>query len=322
MNSSLYKPTDPSIWTGRVDGDGPLHRRYHQVIKPVDLGGKLTPTTDPSWALLGFSSDEGVRRNKGRVGAADGPDAIRKAMASLPVHDSSLKLFDGGDITCANGDLEDAQQILSQHVAGLIRAGYRTCVLGGGHEVAYGHYTGVANALGDQSVGIINIDAHFDLRDDSGGPSSGTPFRQIREDLQSTQRPFRYLCMGIQQCSNTRFLFDRADAWGVEYVMAEDLMGQTGEMVQDKLDWFMEAVDAIYLTICLDVFSASIAPGVSAPNALGLLPRDVTPWLRNIVLSGKLVAMDVAEMNPSLDRDGITARLAGCLLDECFQVSV
>ena len=58
------------IWQGRNDGEGEAHLRIHQVINTQ---------ADASYALIGFGSDEGVKRNKGRLGAADAPDVARLA---------------------------------------------------------------------------------------------------------------------------------------------------------------------------------------------------------------------------------------------------
>ena len=66
-------------WQGRHDGDGEEHRRIHHVVNT---------TQHASFALIGFGSDEGVKRNKGRLGAADAPDMIRAQLANLPVHQS------------------------------------------------------------------------------------------------------------------------------------------------------------------------------------------------------------------------------------------
>ena len=81
-------------------------------------------------------------------------------------------------------------------------------ILGGGHETAYGHYLGVRNYIGKEAkLGIINIDAHFDLRPYNEQPSSGTMFRQILEQDENSS----YLVLGIQRYGNTQALFDKAD---------------------------------------------------------------------------------------------------------------
>ena len=100
-----YKKPDQSQWYGRIDStDNYDAFRWHQWIQPLDLTS-FTPLSknEVHVALLGFASDEGVRRNQGRTGAAKGPSSIRKELRNLPCSfTQSLKLYDAGDIFCEN----------------------------------------------------------------------------------------------------------------------------------------------------------------------------------------------------------------------------
>lgn len=98
--------TPAPAWTGRNDGPGPEHARWHSVINT---------STAPGAALLGFAEDEGVRRNGGRVGAADGPEALRAALGSLAVHDEFPR-HDAGTVVTEGKDLESAQAEVSDKV--------------------------------------------------------------------------------------------------------------------------------------------------------------------------------------------------------------
>lgn len=100
----------PFIWQGRTDGDTEEHLRIHQVMN------KNTPA---QFALIGFASDEGVRRNKGRLGAKAGPDAIRQQLAGLPIH-HPLSIRDAGTVRCDDGDLEAAQRRLSDELINIL----------------------------------------------------------------------------------------------------------------------------------------------------------------------------------------------------------
>src|SRR5262249_27211962 len=153
--------------------EGPGAVRWHQRVKP------LTDNSPPGVVLVGFACDEGVRRNGGRVGAKDGPRAIRKALANMAWHQEH-PVYDSGDVLCVGEDLEGAQERLAEAVAALIRAGHRPLVLGGGHETAWGTFCGIMASQPDQTLAIVNIDAHFDLRS-ADRPNSGTPFRQIAD---------------------------------------------------------------------------------------------------------------------------------------------
>jgi formiminoglutamase len=69
----------------------------------------------------------------------------------------------------------------------------------------------------------------------------------------------------------------------------------------------------VYLTVCLDVLPGAQAPGVSAPAPLGVPLAQVERLIDQVLASGRLVAADIAELNPALDRDGLTARVAARL---------
>lgn len=300
-------------WTGRTDPEADSWR-WHQKIQPVQSDSPA------GMALIGFACDAGVQRNHGRPGAIHGPQALRKQLANLPWLQTA-PLYECGDIVCDDGDLETAQQQLASHIAAQLQAGHQPIVLGGGHEIAFASWSGLAQHLAatesQPRIGIINFDAHFDLRDPQcQATSSGTPFAQIAEVCAHKHWMFHYACFGVSRMSNTPALFNRADALGVCY--AEDLQMTVPQLnlLQQRLDRFMQACDHLYLTIDLDVFPASQAPGVSAPAARGVSLEVIEPLLIQIRNSGKLRLMDLAELNPELDIDAHTARLAARLIHQ------
>ena len=314
----MYKPATKEAWKGRVDAqDGELGKRWHQAVQLLDLSASVPsiPQGEIAFAFIGFCCDEGVRRNQGRVGAATGPGALRGAMASFAHHmPEETALYDAGDVLCINSNLEEAQEQLGKKIALLLQHGYRPLVLGGGHEIAYGHYLGLEKATENSILGVLNFDAHFDLRSYAQQPSSGSPFLQIADRLSSLNREFKYKVLGLQEYGNTRILFKTADELGVAYTFAEHVQLPNLPQLQQDLGAFLEEVDAVYITVDLDVFAAAFAPGVSALNALGLQPEVVLELLRYVARSGKLLSIDIAELNPTLDIDNRTAKLGAALL--------
>lgn len=162
----------PRPWTGRYDGDGEAHRRWWQAVTPADESTSaphVPGTAGRPAVLLGFCSDEGVRRNKGRTGAAAAPAAIRSALGPL-AHHSDRPVTDAGDVVVRDGELEAGQARAGLAVSALLDGGHLTLLLGGGHETAYASYLGVAGsrAVRDgRRLGVLNLDAHFDLRDEA-----------------------------------------------------------------------------------------------------------------------------------------------------------
>lgn len=296
------------LWQGRIDPerDSP---RWHQCIQTLSMDSQ------PGIVLLGFASDEGVRRNQGRVGAVNGPLAIRKALANLAWHRQG-PAYDAGDVLCADGDLESAQARLGHNVCALLDAGHLPVVLGGGHEVAFGSWQGIAEHLagGMPRIGIINFDAHFDLRDPAYARSSGTPFAQIAEQCAARGWPFAYACLGVSRASNTRALFQRAAELDVLVREDREIREASLTAISTELQSFIASCDAIYLTIDIDVLPACEAPGVSAPAARGVPLALLEPLLETVRDSGKLRLVDLAELNPEYDIDARTAKVAARLI--------
>jgi formiminoglutamase len=270
------------------------------------LGNRLGKNDPPLAVLLGFPSDEGVRRNGGRVGAAGGPKAIRPALYRLTADPRSEQFEDLLGRTRDLGDLEISrnlefdQQHLGEALSPYLEQGAFVIVLGGGHETSYGHFQGYAR--GSQPVEILNWDAHADVRELKDGKGhSGSPFRQAIEDPSGKCR--RYTVAGLQPHSMARAHLD--------YV------GKHGRAVWRE-EVTREAIDELYRGVAgpalvsfdLDAVTDAEAPGVSAPTSAGL-PTEL--WLAAADTAGRCPAVtsaDVVELNPAVDRDGQTARLA------------
>ena len=312
-----YIPSEKTIWQGRQDVSRNAY--YFQVMQLLDLTHQPEKNTEgPGFALLGFQCDAGIARNLGRTGAAQGPDNIRACLAKLAIPATDVTYYDAGDIICRDDGLEAAQAALAETIALLLNQKLTPIVLGGGHELAYGHYLGLANQ--HQRLAIVNFDAHFDMRplmDETRG-NSGTPFLQIAETCKNLRKSFHYYCLGVQPASNTNVLFETAKAHQVQYLLADDFhlaWHKTEQMVKQIIADY----EAIYISVCLDVFASAFAPGVSAPQPLGVLPWQIVPLLRQLSASGKVVSYDIAELSPPYDVDQRTAKLAAYLIDEIMR---
>lgn len=313
MVINYYEPPNQSLWQGR--SDTLPNERIFQWVDCINVNEKPLTGARSSKAILGFCSDEGIRRNQGRPGAQFGADALRRQLAGLAYHGTTA-LLDIGNINCSDTQLEAAQQAFAQLIHHCHAQQLPTIALGGSHEIAWAHFLGLAPHY--PKLGIINFDAHFDIRlPSSHRPStSGTPFAQIKQYCDDNHRDFHYCCLGIQHAANTKSLFERADEWHINYLTAEQMHQEPLTKQIAFINQFLTQHDAIYLTICMDVFAESYAPGVSAPQSLGIIPTQVIPLLKIITQSGKVVGLDIAELSPPLDEHDKTARLAARLLAE------
>ena len=303
-----------ALWSGRDDGPDPAARRWHQVVQFIDLAKQLEHFFDPTICVIGYASDAGVRLNQGRVGAAEGPSRLRARMAPFP-EVRGVTILDGGDVV-SGASVLDTQHSLAWAVERIVRAGAMPVILGGGHDMAYGHFLGVAQARG-RAPACINFDAHLDMRPlGDGGPNSGTPFTQAMEWCHAHAMPFRYAALGTQRLGNTAALFERAHDSGALIVDGDGFALDTIEEVMEALN---EEVgdEELCLSIDLDVFAAAYAPGVSAPAAMGIVPDAAFRRLyRGILESERVMGVEIAELCPALDLDDRTARLGASLVFE------
>src|SRR3990167_2852821 len=180
---SRYLPPNPTIWQGQADiPDGSC---FFQHVRLLDLLAHKPQKTAPiTFALLGFKCEEGVERDLGRTGASEGPIAIRQQLAKLPFQNAQIHCYDAGNIVCIDHDMEQSQRALSEVVATLLSQNIRPLIIGGGHEIAFGHYLGIAKVYPPaRRLGILNFDSHFDLQSlkPIHRPSATTAFYQIAE---------------------------------------------------------------------------------------------------------------------------------------------
>ncbi len=258
--------------------------------------------------IVGFPQDEGVRRNGGRVGAAQAPDESRRWLYRLVAYDASrqadlaaLGTIDVGNVAVSD-DLEASQVALGEVVGELLLRGSVPIVLGGGHETAYGVYLGHVRAK--RPVAVLNLDAHLDVRPTIAGKGhSGSPFRQMMEHTECPLPGSHYTCVGAQPFSVSREHAEFVTRNGGAIHWADDELSLGPRLLDTP------GVD-LHLSLDADVVRAADVPGVSAPNPVGLSGSQVA---RFIGLAGEHFrsgSVEVVEINPRFDPDGRSARWA------------
>ncbi|MBP2832050.1 formimidoylglutamase [Aquimarina sp. U1-2] len=302
----------PNIKSWQTSRSSMKQLYFHEKVDFLNIKHDEMPKKQEKlFAMLGFACDEGVRRNKGRTGASYGPEAIRQMLAPLANHfETSMTILDAGDVLWTEANMENTHNETTLCIAKLLQHHIFPIILGGSHDLAHAHYKAIKKIYPNKKIGIINFDAHFDLREVTDRGTSGTPFYQIAQE----NDVFHYLCLGIQKESNHRELFNRAEALKVQYVLNTEFTTKNKKEIYKTVNDFIDQVDLIYLTIDMDGFSSIYAPGVSAPSPLGFTPDIAMQTIQQISKSNKLVSADVVEVNPKYDIDNCTARLAARLI--------
>jgi formiminoglutamase len=269
--------------------------------------------------LIGFPQDEGVRRNQGRPGAAAAPHEIRRWLYRLTPWDCQVDVnlakhppLDLGNIRI-EGSLEDTQEALAEVIAAVLGSGAIPIVLGGGHETAYGHYLGYVKA--QRRVGIINIDAHLDVRPTLQGLGhSGSPFRQALEHPSQPLLGRRYVCVGAQPHNVSREHLSFVRQRDVIVHWNKKASEYLYDLLQDDLERLTEDGCSVYLTLDADAVRAADVPGVSSPNPTGLSGQEVLDCVREAGWSPEVSSFDLVEINPTYDLDGRSARWAALVI--------
>lgn len=255
-----------------------------------------------SVALIGLADDLGVELNGGRIGASQGPNAFRSALARYGVADPAgwewPRVFDVGNVMPSPGDdaaaLDETHRRVTETVRSVLefsRGRLFPIAVGGGHDLTYPFARGVIEYWSSRGVKIesaVYFDAHLDVRETAG---SGMPFRRL-----------------VETCGITRLAVFGASA------MAND---------RDHVRWFEEH-GGVYAeqwkltgpsvaSFDLDVLDASHAPGVSAMNPAGWSVVEAAEIVEAAGRSSQVRCFDIMELNPAHDERGRTARAAAHL---------
>ena len=125
---------------------------------------------------------------------------------------------------------------------------------------------------------------------------------------------------GISKPNNTKVLFDTADRLGTHVVLDEELLAMTPQQVADLATATCNEHEHIHLSIDLDVLPANEAPGFQ-PRRMGV-PLSHIRAATAIAATGKVRLVDVVELNPSVDVDNRTARVAARLIDDIVAAAI
>lgn len=299
-------PPDGSLFFTRNDASDP---RMGELVErdPASFPGEARV------ALIGVPQDIGVRRNGGRPGAAAAPDAIREMLYRLTPYDIETGqdlpagfLFDMGNVR-TDGELEDIHERVTAVVREVCSLGLVPLVLGGGHDTTYAAAAGVAACHGP--LGMMNLDAHLDVRPPNPLRNSGTSFRMLIEE--GLVLPEYFVEFGIQSFVNAaehvRWLIGR----GSQIITLDEIRsGGFGELLATGYLNATPSSEKVYATLDIDGVRSADAPGVSATMPDGLTAAELLAAARSLGRRPYTVALDIVEVNPSFDTDSRTAKLA------------
>ena len=284
---------------------------------------------DGQVVLLGFPYDTGVEINGGRVGARHGPEKFRSWMRRYGTPDnpevnidlSGITIADAGDIPVGL-PLEQSHTALGEKTASIIQNGGLPFVVGGGNDQSWPNACALLDAKPDNLIGVINIDAHLDVRLlNDGRAHSGSSFRLLLEDSRFSGSQFIEFAAQGSQVSREHADYVKEKGgqiiWYTE-VSRGDAAAEAFRNALGRLSW---KCDSLFVSFDLDSIRASEAPGVSCPGIMGLRAKEAFQMAFAAGAHPKVDLFDLSEYNPVIEEEH-TGRLAvGIFYHFCLGVA-
>ena len=271
-----------------------------------------------SCAILGAPFDFGTQY---RAGARFGPRGIREASTlfsfghagaydheddAVYLDSKDVQIVDMGDADIVHTNTEKSHANIEWAVRKILKSGALPVVLGGDHSVNIP----CINAFSEEEpFHLVQIDAHLDFVDERHGVryGHGNPMRRASEkDYVTGLSQF-----GIRNVSSTaKEGYDAARAVGSDILSVRQIRKLGVEAVLERVP----AGKRYYVTIDIDGFDPSIAPGTGTPSHGGFLYYEVLELLQGLTKRGDVVGIDLVEVAPDYDQTGSTSFLAAQIL--------
>lgn len=268
----------------------------------ADIVEQTSDVPDRGVVLAGEPYDGAVI---GRKGAAEGPAAIRRELASMKANafgqDGLPPITDIGDLDVTGDEVRAVQETVTGQTAEVHGQDRFPVFIGGDNSLSFANARPLLDGGGD--VAVVSLDAHLDCREVEWEPSSGTPYRQlIGEGLDTL------VVAGARHFETSTVYEDfLRDSGGT--ILTAERFREPLELVDD-IKAAMAGHDTVHLSLDMDVIDAAAAPGVSAPTPGGPSPREVFEVIRRLTADERVTGFEVVECAPPLDRDGLTVKAA------------
>jgi formiminoglutamase len=238
------------------------------------------------------------------------PGMVRRALRRFSTYDVEtgqaleVAVRDAGDVAVEGVSPADAFVPIRDSAATCTAAHALTLLLGGNNAVT----RPAAHALGVplERVGLITLDAHFDMRDTDRGPMNGNPVRCLLED----GLPGRNICqIGLAPFANTARMHEDALAAGIGVYTVADVERGLEAVLGDALQR-LSHVEALMVDFDIDVIDRAQLPGAPGARPGGMPVRQFFKAARRLASEPRVRLVDLTEFDPSLDMSEISALTA------------
>lgn len=271
---------------------------------------RLGEMNDPQSQLIiqGYPDDEGIRLNGGRPGAELGPNQIREYLYKMTPAlglDKSINYFDRGNWIKSKNLREHHLSIVEQ-TKNLYHDGKKILSFGGGHDYGYVDVQSFLSVYDHDAV-VINFDAHFDVRPDHHSPNSGTAFFRLLNE----NKNFHFYEIGIQAQCNSREHLKWLEEKKATIFTYEKIRQNQWQIVKNHL--YQHQGKKLFISLDIDVFSNSFAPGCSQSWATGLQVDEYLEMQKWLLTHFDVRGLGIYEVSPPLDVQNMTAKLAALI---------
>ncbi len=319
--SDIATTFDENAFTGLLHaGTHGTFMRLPSVPANADKLKKLNIDT----AVLGFPWDAMCIS---RTGANYGPRAIRDAGDQFSFYNASYGLdlndhynmADCGDVPVVPGSGVTTMDRAEAMVAEILKADAMPITIGGDHSITIACVRAFAKKY--KKPGLVLVDMHFDTAVELGGEelSHCCP---IPRAVDAGFDPKNIAIVGTSGWMNPKSELQYIRDHGITLFTLEDVMEQGfKEVAQKAAAVAKNGTDGFYLTYDIDSIDAAYAPGTGVPSPGGMTSREAILIIRELAKAG-IQGLDLVEVSPSWDHDGITSRLAVRLILEALAGNV
>jgi formiminoglutamase len=223
------------------------------------------------------------------------------------------KVLDRGDADIAGLGIEDATPRIRDAVAKSAEAHALTLLVGGNNAVTRPGLLGIGGKI--EEVGLITLDAHFDMRDLDAGLSNGNPVRALIEDGLPGANIAQ---VGLASFANSREMHEDAIEAGNLVVTIGDVRdGGIAHAIDRALDHVAHC-DALVIDCDIDVIDRAQFPAAPGARPGGMAVHDFFYAVRRLASDARVRVIDLTEWDPPLDASDLSALTAARWLAECL----
>jgi len=225
----------------------------------------------------------------------------------------ATKVADRGDVAVGGLSIEEATGPIREALAASAAAHALTLLVGGNNAVTRPAVLGLGGDLAE--VGLITLDAHFDMRDTSEGLSNGNPVRALIEDGLPGANIAQ---VGLASFANSAAMHADALAAGNLVVTMGDVRREGIERSIERALEHVAHCDALVIDCDIDVIDRAQLPGAPGARPGGMAAADFFAAVRTLAADPRVRVIDLTEWDPSLDASDLSALTAGRWVAECL----